>query len=91
MPAITIKGIPEDLLEKLRALAEKERRSMNQQAIYLLEEALKERRPSFFDVHAAFVEKYGPPPFRDDFFEGLRSHEVGRPSPFGEEEEEERG
>ncbi|MEM6337685.1 MAG: Arc family DNA-binding protein [Bacteroidota bacterium] len=89
MPSLTLKGIPEDVLDKLRRRAEEERRSLNQQAIRILEEAVVESRPSFVDLHRAFVEKYGPPPFGDDFLDGVRSQEPGRPSPF--EDEEDRG
>lgn len=86
MSSITIKGVPEDLMDRLRTLAKQERRSMNQQAIVLLEEALTERRPSFLEAHEAFVQKHGPPPI-DDAFEGLRSPDTGRPSPFDDTEE----
>lgn len=85
MSALTIKGIPDEVLDGLRTLAEKERRSMNQQAIVLLEKALAERRPSFSETHAAFIKKYGPPPIDDDTFAGLRSKDTGRPPPFGED------
>ena len=86
MPSLTLKKIPDDVMERLRNLAEQERRSLNQQAILLLERALQEQRPSFREAHKAFVRKHGPPPFDDDFFEGLRSRERGRPSPFEDAE-----
>lgn len=35
---------------RLRRLAEKERRSLNQQAIWLLERALDEKRPNFTEA-----------------------------------------
>jgi len=87
MASLTLKKIPEDVMERLRSVAEKERRSLNQQAIRLLETALEHTRPSFTEAHEAFVCKNGPPPFDDDFFEGLRSREIGRPSPFEDEDE----
>ena len=87
MSAITVKGIPEDLMERLRALAEEERRSMNQQVICLMEEALQARRPSFTERYEAFLKKHGPSPLREEDFEGLRSHDTGRPSPFEDFEE----
>ena len=86
MSAITVKGIPEDLMDQLRTLAEEERRSMNQQVICLMEEALQARRPSFTEAHRAFIEKHGPPPIDEDTFEGLRSDDTGRPSPFQAED-----
>lgn len=41
MAAITLKNVPENLLEQLRGRAELDRRSLNQEILYLLEEALK--------------------------------------------------
>lgn len=77
-------------MARLRRLAEKERRSLNQQAILLLERALDEKRLNFTEVYEAFVQNHGPSPFDDasfnDAFEELRSRNLGRPSPFGEDE-----
>ena len=90
MPSLTLKGLPDDLLARLRDRAETERRSLNQQAIRLLEWALREPRPSFADAHRAFADAHGPSPFDDDAFDAafsdLRSPETGRPSPFGDED-----
>lgn len=44
MASLTLKGIPEELLDELRELAESERRSLTQEAIHLLEESIIERR-----------------------------------------------
>ena len=85
MASLTLKGIPDEVMARLRERAEAERRSLNQQAIWLLETALEEARPSFTEAHEAFVRKHGPPPFDEGFFEGLRSREAGRPSPFEDE------
>jgi plasmid stability protein len=41
MPSLTIKDIPEDVLEKLRERAERERRSLTKEALYLLEKAVE--------------------------------------------------
>lgn len=86
MPSLTLKGIPADLMARLRGRADAERRSLNQQAIRLLERALDDPRPSFTEAHQAFVQSHGATPFDDDAFEatfsGLRSRETGRPSPF---------
>lgn len=41
MAAITLKNVPEGLLGQLRDRAELDRRSLNQEILYLLEEALK--------------------------------------------------
>ena len=88
MPSLTLKGIPDDLMDRLRGQADAERRSLNQEAIRLLERALDDPRPSFADAHQAFVRTHGPSPFDGDTFEatfaGLRSPEPDRPSPFDE-------
>lgn len=40
MPALTIKGIPDELLERLRRSAEANRRSLNAEVIHRLERAV---------------------------------------------------
>lgn len=40
MASLTLKNIPDELLEKLRVLAERERRSITQQVLYMLEQAV---------------------------------------------------
>jgi plasmid stability protein len=40
MPSLTIKGIPDDLVMRLRSRAEQHRRSVNSEVIVLLEEGL---------------------------------------------------
>ena len=37
MPSVTIKDIPDDLLERLRQQAPKDKRSMNKEVIYLMD------------------------------------------------------
>jgi plasmid stability protein len=41
MPTLTIRGMPPELHEKLKKRAERHRRSMNNEAITILERALK--------------------------------------------------
>ena len=82
MPSITLKGIPDGVMKRLRDRARQERRSLNQQAILLLERALDDERPSFLEAHDAFVQQHGPLPVDDETFEGLRSSDEGRPAPF---------
>ena len=82
MPSLTLKGIPEEIMTRLRRRAEAERRSLNQQAIRLLEEALADVRPGFMDLYASFLAQEGPSPLEGDEVDGLRSLEEGRPSPF---------
>lgn len=90
MTSLTLKGIPDDVMERLRERAKHERRSLNQQAIYLLEQALEAERPSFSDAYESFLQKHGPSPFTDAevdaIFEGVRDQGTGRPSPFEDEE-----
>lgn len=43
MPALTIKGIPEELLERLRRSAEANRRSLNAEVIHRLERAVADQ------------------------------------------------
>lgn len=44
MPSLTLKNLPEDLLASLREIAKRERRSLNSQALYFLEQQLAARR-----------------------------------------------
>lgn len=78
MTSITLKGIPDETMEALRALAERERRSLNQQAILLLEEALLQQRPGFFEAYDVFRREAGPSPLRDEDLSGLRDAAPGR-------------
>lgn len=43
MPSITLKDVPEELLIRLRAAAARERRSLNQEALVLIEGGLAAR------------------------------------------------
>lgn len=79
MAAITLKGVPEDVMERLRALADAERRSLNQQAILLLERALAEEPQAFSTAYRRFREKQGPSPLDSGDLKGLRSADNGRP------------
>jgi plasmid stability protein len=42
MASLTLKNIPDELLERLRLVAEWERRSITQQVLYILERSLTE-------------------------------------------------
>lgn len=89
MASLTLKGIPDRLLQRLRERAEAERRSLNQQAIQLLETALDEARTGFSDAYGDFLSKHGPTPLDEISFEkalgGLRVAEAGRASPFDDD------
>ena len=45
MPSLTTKGLPDELHARLKERAERHRRSMNSEAITILERALTTRRP----------------------------------------------
>ena len=45
MPNLTLKNVPEDLLVRLRAQAESNRRSVNSEILVLLDAALAARKP----------------------------------------------
>ena len=47
MASLTIRNIPESLLERLRKLSEAERRSLNNEIIVILEKSLKEYTPDY--------------------------------------------
>ena len=78
MASITIKGVPDDLMNRLRALAGQERRSINQQTIRLLEEALAEKQSSFRSAYESFRAARGPSPFEEGPFSDVRSGDTGR-------------
>ena len=78
MAALTLKGIPEEVMERLRALADQERRSLNQQAILLLERAVAEQPASFRIAYEEFRARHGPSPLEEEDLDRLRSEEPGR-------------
>lgn len=78
MATITLKGIPDELKKRLEVLAEKERRSLNQQAILLLERAVAENPMDFERTYRHFRNTHGSSPLADDDLRDLRSEEKGR-------------
>lgn len=52
MPSLTLKNVPEDLHQRLKEQAERHRRSMNQEAIWILEQALSPIRRDAEEVIA---------------------------------------
>ena len=56
MAALTLKGIPDHTLARLRELAASQRRSLNQQAIYVLERAAREQ-DGFASAYSSFLER----------------------------------
>ncbi len=79
MATLTLKRVPEGLVEQLKELAAGQRRSLNQQTILLLERALMEQRPSFAEALGAFYRREGSPDEETArAFDGLRSRDEGR-------------
>lgn len=66
-------------MERLRKIAEIERRSLNQQAILILERALATQRSTFSEAYEAFTASTGPSPLAPSDLDGLRTTEEGRP------------
>lgn len=59
MPTLTLKGISDEVMDRLREMADRERHSLNQQAILLLERALAEQPTSFEDAYRRFRKARG--------------------------------
>lgn len=79
MAALTLRGIPDEVMERLRERADTERRSLNQQAILLLERALAERPASFERAYRRFHRIQGSSPPEPSDLDELRSSDTGRP------------
>jgi plasmid stability protein len=78
MASITLRNIPERLMNRLRERASLEQRSPDQQAIVLLEKALAEGRSPFSELYGAFSQAHGPSPLERDELDDLCSPETGR-------------
>ncbi len=79
MPTLTIKQVPEEILEQLRLLAQRERRSLNQQVIHMLESSLSVKRPAFSALLRDFYKTHGPnQPGDAEVFENTRQPSQGR-------------
>lgn len=65
MPALQVRDFPEDLYERLRALAELEHRSIAQQTVALVEEGLNRRMGYYWDGKA--LHRIGRTPTVVDF------------------------
>jgi plasmid stability protein len=79
MATITLKGVPDKLKERLQVLADREGRSLNQQAIYLLKRAVREEPIGFDRAYQHFREKQGESPLKEGELSGLRSEKGSRP------------
>jgi predicted transcriptional regulator len=78
MASITLKGLPDELKGRLEEIADRERRSLNRQAILLLERAVAEEWAGFDRAYRQFREKRGPSPLEEGDLEGLRDTGEGR-------------
>jgi hypothetical protein len=72
MASITLTGLPDELKGRLEEIADRERRSLDQQAILLPERAVAEEGAGFDRAHRQFREKHGPSPLAEGDLEGLR-------------------
>jgi hypothetical protein len=76
MATITLKGVPDKLKERIQVLADREGRSLNQQAIYLLKRAVREKPTGFDRAYQRFREKQGDSPLGEGDLNDLRSEQA---------------
>ncbi len=80
MPGITVKNIPEDLYEKLRQNAARNRRSINNEIIFCLEQILESKKldPQLqLEQIRKLREEFDLPDLTDDFLDAAKND--GRP------------
>jgi plasmid stability protein len=81
MPALTIKNMPDEVYRRLKESARLNRRSLNSEAIVLLERSLGHRRRSAEESLAALQRLHERlrdlPPLDDELLEGAKGQ--GRP------------
>jgi plasmid stability protein len=73
MATITLKGVPDKLKERIQVLAGREGHSLNKQAIYLLERAVREEPTGFDRAYQQFRERQGESPLEEGDLSGIRS------------------
>jgi plasmid stability protein len=56
MPNVSIKNVPEEIMESLRTQAKRHHRSLQGELIAILEEAVQPKRLTVADVHLMIVE-----------------------------------
>ena len=79
MASLTIKGIPDELLQRLREIAAEHRRSLNSEVIHRLERSVERSAvdPELFLARVRALNARAPlPPLTDEFLE--RAIEDGR-------------
>lgn len=78
MTSITIRNIPDEVMEKLRERAKNERRSLNNEVIKILEDFTSNTPPSKEQLNSFFKENS----FDEDFLTGVEeafaSRSIGR-------------
>jgi plasmid stability protein len=80
MPSLTIKGVPDDLLEQLRRSAEEHRRSLNSEVIHRLERSVGRASidpEAFLTRIRSLRERTKLPPLTEELLEQARRE--GRP------------
>lgn len=79
MSSITIKDVPKETLNQLKQQAIAQRRSLNQQVLFMLEQALKSSAaPRFSDRLAQFWSEVGREEDLSEAFQDVRSPDLGR-------------
>lgn len=78
MASITLTGVPDSLKERLENVAGRNRRSLSQQALLLLERGLAEEPTGFDEAYQRFRDKHGPSPLQRGDLKGLRSGREGQ-------------
>jgi hypothetical protein len=78
MASLTLKDIPDHVMERLRELADVERRSLNRQAIVLLERALAVEPVSFGKAYRRFHDSHGKSPLESKDLGKLRQREADK-------------
>lgn len=70
MSALLIRNLPPEVHERLRVLAQRNRRSLSEEAVHLLEEAIAAQRPLAAQLPTPFA---GAFPLSDEWLEKAKS------------------
>ena len=80
MPTITVKNIPPDLYDLLKNSAQTNRRSINSEILFYLEQSLRSKRvdpDTFLTEIKRLHQEYTGPPLTDEFLQKAKAE--GRP------------
>lgn len=72
MASLTLTGLSDDLRARLQDRADRTGRTLNQQAILLLERAVAEESREFERAYRRFRKTHGPSPLEEGALDGLR-------------------